>query len=92
MLVRGPVVGGGDGEVAVAVADEGLPGLGEEMDPAQAGGRLPRPARRGQIVGVAELLRRKRSLADAVLARGEGALTELSNEELLDLVALRRQP
>jgi superfamily II DNA or RNA helicase len=41
---------------------------------------------------VAELLRRKRSLADAVLARGEGALTELSNEELLDLVALRRQP
>jgi SNF2 family DNA or RNA helicase len=41
---------------------------------------------------VAELLRRKRSLADAVLARGEGALTELSNEELLDLVALRRHP
>jgi superfamily II DNA or RNA helicase len=41
---------------------------------------------------VAELLRRKRSLADAVLARGETALTELSNDELLDLVSLRRQP
>jgi hypothetical protein len=27
-----------------------------------------------------------------VLARGEGALTELSNDELLDLVALRRHP
>jgi SNF2 family DNA or RNA helicase len=39
---------------------------------------------------VAELLRRKRSLADAVLARGETALTELSNAELHDLVALRR--
>ena len=41
---------------------------------------------------VAELLRRKRSLADAVLGRGEAALTELDNDELLDLVALRRQP
>ena len=41
---------------------------------------------------VAELLRRKRSLADAVLARGETALTELSNDELLDLVSLRRMP
>jgi superfamily II DNA or RNA helicase len=41
---------------------------------------------------VAELLRRKRSLADAVLARGETALTELSNDELLDLVTLRRRP
>jgi superfamily II DNA or RNA helicase len=41
---------------------------------------------------VAELLRRKRSLADAVLGRGEAALTELSNDELLDLVSLRRQP
>ncbi|HEX3223849.1 MAG TPA: DEAD/DEAH box helicase [Nocardioides sp.] len=40
---------------------------------------------------VAELLRRKRSLADSVLARGETALTELSNDELLDLVALRRR-
>jgi SNF2 family DNA or RNA helicase len=39
---------------------------------------------------VAELLRRKRTLADAVLARGEAALTELSNDELLDLVTLRR--
>jgi hypothetical protein len=27
-----------------------------------------------------------------VLARGEGALTELGNDELLDLVALRRRP
>jgi SNF2 family DNA or RNA helicase len=41
---------------------------------------------------VAELLRRKRSLADAVLSRGDTALTELSNEELLDLVTLRRRP
>ncbi|MGC4109775.1 MAG: DEAD/DEAH box helicase [Nocardioides sp.] len=41
---------------------------------------------------VAELLRRKRSLADAVLGRGEAALTELSNDELLDLVTLRRMP
>jgi superfamily II DNA or RNA helicase len=40
---------------------------------------------------VAELLRRKRSLADSVLARGETALTELSNDELHDLVALRRR-
>jgi superfamily II DNA or RNA helicase len=41
---------------------------------------------------VAELLTRKRSLADAVLGRGEAALTELSNEELRDLVTLRRDP
>jgi superfamily II DNA or RNA helicase len=41
---------------------------------------------------VAELLRRKRSLADSVLAQGETALTELSNDELLDLVSLRRSP
>ncbi len=41
---------------------------------------------------VAELLRRKRSLADSVLARGETALTELTNDELLDLVSLRRHP
>jgi superfamily II DNA or RNA helicase len=41
---------------------------------------------------VAELLRRKRSLADAVLTQGETALTELSNDELLDLVSLRRLP
>jgi superfamily II DNA or RNA helicase len=39
---------------------------------------------------IAELLERKRALADAVLARGEAALTELSNEELRDFVALRR--
>jgi SNF2 family DNA or RNA helicase len=41
---------------------------------------------------VAELLRRKRSLADSVLARGEAALTELTNDELHDLVSLRRLP
>jgi SNF2 family DNA or RNA helicase len=41
---------------------------------------------------VAELLHRKRSLADSVLGQGETALTELSNEELLDLVSLRRMP
>jgi len=40
---------------------------------------------------VAELLRRKRTLADSVLARGEAALTELSDDELLDLVSLRRR-
>ncbi len=39
---------------------------------------------------VAELLTRKRSLADAVLGRGEAALTELDDDELRDLVALRR--
>ncbi|WP_425576597.1 DEAD/DEAH box helicase [Nocardioides nanhaiensis] len=38
---------------------------------------------------VAQLLARKQALADAVLGRGEAALTELSNEELRDLVALR---
>ncbi|WP_183101173.1 DEAD/DEAH box helicase [Nocardioides pelophilus] len=40
---------------------------------------------------VAALLDRKRALADAVLARGEAALTELSNEDLRDLVTLRRE-
>ncbi|WP_028655999.1 DEAD/DEAH box helicase [Nocardioides sp. J54] len=40
---------------------------------------------------VAQLLTRKRQLADAVLARGEAALTELSNEELRDLVTLRKE-
>ena len=35
------------------------------------------------------LLDRKRSLADAVLGRGEAALTELSDSELRDLVSLR---
>ncbi|MCW2814944.1 MAG: SNF2-related protein [Nocardioides sp.] len=39
---------------------------------------------------VAELLNRKRALADAVLGRGEAALTELSNDDLRDLVELRR--
>ena len=38
---------------------------------------------------IAELLHRKRALADAVLARGEAALTELSDAELRDLVSLR---
>ncbi len=38
---------------------------------------------------IAEMLVRKRALADAVLGRGEAALTELSNDELRDLVALR---
>ncbi|GGO41602.1 helicase [Streptomyces daqingensis] len=37
-----------------------------------------------------EMLRRKRKLADAVLGSGEAALTELSDSELSDLVALRR--
>lgn len=40
---------------------------------------------------IAQLLERKRSLADAVLGRGEAALTELGDEELRDLVTLRRQ-
>jgi len=40
---------------------------------------------------VAALLERKRAVADAVLARGEAALTELSNEDLRDLVTLRRE-
>ncbi|MDP3969045.1 MAG: DEAD/DEAH box helicase [Nocardioides sp.] len=38
---------------------------------------------------VAELLRQKRALADSVLAGGETALTELSDDELHDLVSLR---
>lgn len=38
---------------------------------------------------IAELLTRKRALADAVLGRGEAALTELSDDELRDLVTLR---
>ena len=38
---------------------------------------------------VAALLERKRSLADAVLARGDAALTELSDRDLRDLVTLR---
>ena len=39
---------------------------------------------------VAELLTRKRALADSVLAKGESALTELSDDDLRDLVTLRR--
>ena len=39
---------------------------------------------------VAQLLDRKRALADAVLGRGEAALTELDDDELRDLVMLRR--
>jgi superfamily II DNA or RNA helicase len=38
---------------------------------------------------IGDLLARKRSLADAVLGSGETALTELSDEELRDLVTLR---
>ncbi|MFD6983111.1 DEAD/DEAH box helicase [Streptomyces sp. NPDC059956] len=38
---------------------------------------------------IAELLQRKRALADAVLTGGEAALTELSDAELAELVALR---
>ncbi|WKD36024.1 DEAD/DEAH box helicase [Streptomyces xanthophaeus] len=38
---------------------------------------------------IAQLLARKRALADAVLAGGEGALTELTDAELAELVALR---
>jgi superfamily II DNA or RNA helicase len=38
---------------------------------------------------IAEMLGRKRALADAVLGGGEAALTELSNDELRDLVTLR---
>ncbi|WP_275106536.1 DEAD/DEAH box helicase [Nocardioides daphniae] len=38
---------------------------------------------------IAALLERKRGLADAVLGQGEAALTELSDDELRDLVELR---
>ncbi|MEU6254393.1 DEAD/DEAH box helicase [Streptomyces sp. NPDC047043] len=38
---------------------------------------------------IAALLERKRELADAVLGSGEGALTELTDAELADLVELR---
>ncbi|QBX55351.1 DEAD/DEAH box helicase [Nocardioides seonyuensis] len=41
---------------------------------------------------IAALLTRKRSIADSVLARGETALTELSNDDLRDLVELRPDP
>ncbi|GAA2066760.1 DEAD/DEAH box helicase [Streptomyces albiaxialis] len=39
---------------------------------------------------IAGMLRRKQALADAVLGSGEGALTELSDAELAELVELRR--
>ncbi|MDT0202342.1 DEAD/DEAH box helicase [Nocardioides sp. AE5] len=39
---------------------------------------------------IAELLTRKRAIADSVLARGEAGLTELDDAELRDLVTLRR--
>jgi superfamily II DNA or RNA helicase len=39
---------------------------------------------------VAELLVRKRALSEAVLGRGESALTELDDDDLRDLVTLRR--
>ncbi|HET6360267.1 DEAD/DEAH box helicase, partial [Streptomyces sp.] len=38
---------------------------------------------------IADMLARKRELADAVLGSGEGALTELTDAELADLVELR---
>ncbi|WP_329280259.1 DEAD/DEAH box helicase [Streptomyces sp. NBC_01451] len=38
---------------------------------------------------IAEMLNRKRALADAVLGSGEAALTELTDTELADLVRLR---
>ena len=38
---------------------------------------------------VAELLNRKRAIAESVLGSGEAALTELSDDELRDLVTLR---
>ncbi|MCX4540121.1 DEAD/DEAH box helicase [Streptomyces sp. NBC_01565] len=41
---------------------------------------------------IARLLERKRALADSVLAAGEGALTELTDAELAELVALRPAP
>ncbi|MHC3456250.1 ATP-dependent helicase, partial [Streptomyces prasinus] len=41
---------------------------------------------------IAALLVRKRALADAVLGSGVAALTELTNAQLADLVALRGGP
>lgn len=41
---------------------------------------------------VAQLIASKRELADAVVNAGEGALTELSDTELTELVRLRRGP
>ncbi|MBS46002.1 MAG: ATP-dependent helicase [Nocardioides sp.] len=54
--------------------------------------QVHRPITRGTVEErIGELLTRKRTLADAVLARGEAALTELGNEELRDLVTLRAE-
>ncbi|CAM5734516.1 DEAD/DEAH box helicase [Streptomyces fumanus] len=39
---------------------------------------------------IADMLRAKRALADAILGSGEAALTELTDRELSDLVSLRR--
>ncbi|NSC25146.1 ATP-dependent helicase [Streptomyces albus subsp. chlorinus] len=39
---------------------------------------------------IADMLRRKKALADAVLGSGEAALTELTDAELADLVELRK--
>jgi SNF2 family DNA or RNA helicase len=41
---------------------------------------------------IADLLERKRDLADAVVGEGEAWLTEMSNAELADLVRLGREP
>lgn len=38
---------------------------------------------------IAEMLRRKQGLADAVLGSGEAAFTELTDTELAELVELR---
>ena len=55
--------------------------------------RLHRIVAEGTIEDrIAELLLRKRELADAVLGSGEAALTELTDAELADLVALRGGP
>jgi superfamily II DNA or RNA helicase len=41
---------------------------------------------------IAELLEKKRDLAEAVVGSGEGWITELSNDELAELVSLREAP
>jgi superfamily II DNA or RNA helicase len=53
--------------------------------------QVHRPVVRGTIEErIGQMLDRKRALADAVLGRGEAALTELDDAELRDLVTLRR--
>ncbi|WP_420790358.1 DEAD/DEAH box helicase [Streptomyces sp. NRRL B-3229] len=56
----------------------------------------PRPVQVHRLIAegtiedrIADILDRKRELADAVLGAGEAALTELTNAELADLVELR---